>query len=79
MRLTASYAGRSGSQNDVLGRAEAKRPDLNGAETPCAFVAGKRTLSFVNDPAHPTFQARERLFAFLHERLDVPLPATAVV
>jgi|SRR5579862_9652249 len=32
------------------------------------------TLSFVNDPAHPTFQARERLFAFLHERLKVPPP-----
>jgi dienelactone hydrolase len=33
------------------------------------------TLSFVNDPAHPTFRARERLFAFLHERLGVPAPA----
>lgn len=32
------------------------------------------TLAFVNDPAHPTFQARERLFAFLHQRLDVPAP-----
>ena len=30
------------------------------------------TLAFVNDPAHPTFQARERLFVFLHERLGVP-------
>ena len=35
------------------------------------------TLSFVNDPAHPTFQARERLFAFLHERLGVPGPLSA--
>jgi dienelactone hydrolase len=33
------------------------------------------TLSFVDDPAHPTYQARERLFAFLHERLGVPAPA----
>jgi len=33
------------------------------------------TLSFVNDPAHPTFQARERLFAFLHQQLGVPAPA----
>jgi dienelactone hydrolase len=33
------------------------------------------TLAFVNDPAHPTFRARERLFAFLHERLGVPAPA----
>jgi len=32
------------------------------------------TLAFVNDPAHPTFQARERLFAFLHQRLGVPAP-----
>jgi dienelactone hydrolase len=32
------------------------------------------TLAFVNDPAHPTFQARERLFSFLHERLGVPHP-----
>jgi len=32
------------------------------------------TLAFVNHPAHPTFQARERLFAFLHERLGVPAP-----
>ena len=30
------------------------------------------TLAFVNDPVHPTFQARERLFVFLHERLGVP-------
>jgi dienelactone hydrolase len=35
------------------------------------------TLSFVNDPAHPTFQARERLFAFLHERLAVPAASGA--
>ena len=34
------------------------------------------TLAFVNQPAHPTFQARERLFAFLHERLGVPAPVT---
>jgi dienelactone hydrolase len=32
------------------------------------------TLAFVNDPAHPTFQARERLFGFLHQRLGVPAP-----
>ena len=32
------------------------------------------TLAFVNDPAHPTFQARERLFEFLHQRLGVPAP-----
>lgn len=32
------------------------------------------TLSFVNDPSHPTFQARERLFAFLHQRLGVSAP-----
>jgi dienelactone hydrolase len=36
------------------------------------------TLSFVNDPAHRTFQARERLFAFLHERLGVPAPVAAL-
>jgi dienelactone hydrolase len=35
------------------------------------------TLQFVNDPAHPTFQARERLFAFLHQQLGVPLPDAA--
>ena len=35
------------------------------------------TLSFVDDPAHPTFQARERLFAFLHERLGVALPTSS--
>jgi dienelactone hydrolase len=35
------------------------------------------TFSFVNDPAHPTFHARERLFAFLHERLGVPAPAAS--
>jgi dienelactone hydrolase len=34
------------------------------------------TLAFVNQRAHPTFQARERLFAFLHERLGVPAPVT---
>ena len=32
------------------------------------------TLDFVNDPSHPTFQARERLMSFLHERLGVPAP-----
>jgi len=32
------------------------------------------TLDFVNDPAHPTFKARERSIAFLHERLGVPAP-----
>lgn len=32
------------------------------------------TLAFVEDPAHPTFQARERLFTFLHTRLGVPAP-----
>ena len=32
------------------------------------------TLDFVNDPKHPTFQARERLMSFLHERLGVPAP-----
>jgi len=32
------------------------------------------TLDFVNDPAHPTFQARERLMTFLHDRLGVPRP-----
>jgi len=32
------------------------------------------TLAFVNHRAHPTFQARERLFSFLHERLGVAAP-----
>ena len=32
------------------------------------------TLAFVNNPTHPTFQARERLFTFLHTRLGVPAP-----
>jgi hypothetical protein len=27
------------------------------------------TLSFVNDPTHPTFKARERMLTFLRERL----------
>jgi dienelactone hydrolase len=36
------------------------------------------TLAFVNKPAHPTFQARERLFAFLHQRLGVPPPVAGV-
>jgi dienelactone hydrolase len=30
------------------------------------------TLSFVDEPEHPTFQARERVMAFLHERLGKP-------
>ena len=41
-------------------------------------IAGNKhsvmTLDFVNDPAHPTFQARERLMTFLHDRLGVPRP-----
>jgi dienelactone hydrolase len=34
------------------------------------------TLSFVNDPMHPTFKARERMLTFLRERLvSSPAPA----
>jgi len=51
-------------------------PRFEGHELP-GTEHSVMTLAFVNDPAHPTFQARERLFAFLHKQLGVPVPAVA--
>jgi hypothetical protein len=35
------------------------------------------TINFVADPHHPTFAARERVMAFLRDRLGVPSSASA--